>query len=139
MAKQKGRLFLVKLESATTAGTFNAFCGLTQKSLKVNSERIDATTPNCADPGGVLWRETLDGVKSVSVSGSGKLTDEASESDLWDLAMQPDAKAKFEIVIPAVGTFAGTFTVDVELSGDGTVDFDISMESDGPVTFVKAA
>ena len=139
MAKQKGRLFLIKLENQTTPGTFNPFCGMTQKSLKLNNERVDVTTPDCADPGGPLWRETLDGVKSISVSGDGKLVDEASEADLYALAMAADASGKFEIVIPTVGTFSGTFAVEVEISGDSSIDFSMSMESTGEVTFVAAA
>lgn len=138
MAKQKGRLFLIKLEDQATPGTFEAFCGMTQKSLKINNERIDVTTPDCANPGGALWRETLDGVKSISVSGDGKLVDEAIEADLYALAMAADATAKFEIIIPTVGTFAGTFAVEVELSGDSSIDFSMSLESTGAVTFVAA-
>ena len=139
MAAQKGRTFLIKIEDGTTPDTFNAFCGMTQKSLKVNNERVDVTTPDCTDPGGVLWRETLDGVKSVSISGDGKLVDQASEADLWARAMEADASGKFEVVIPTVGTFAGVFAVEVEVSGDASIDFSMSMESTGEVTFTAAA
>ena len=139
MAKQKGRLFLIKKEVAATPGSFAPFCGLTTKSLSINTERVDVTTPNCLNPDDPIWRETLSGVKSVALSGDGQLVDEAPETELWALAMSTDAEARFQVVVPAVGTFEGVFSVNVELSADGSVTFSMSLENNGAVTFAAAA
>lgn len=136
MAKQKGRAFLVKISDGI--GGYNAFAGMTGKSLKINSERFDATTPDPTTPEGIYWRETLDGVKSVSVSGDCTLVDDASETRLFAAAMAADASDDFQIVIPGVGTFTGTFSFDVEFAEDGKVTFSMSLESTGPVVFVAA-
>ena len=139
MAKQKGRLFLINKEVAATPGTFAPFCGLNTKSMSINTERVDVTTPNCLNPNDPIWRETLAGVKAIAFSGDGQLVDEAPETELWALAMSTDAEAKFQVVVPSVGTFAGTFSINVELSADGSVTFSLSAESTGTVTFTAAA
>jgi TP901-1 family phage major tail protein len=137
MAKQKGRTMLVKISDG--AGAFTAFAGLTSKTLKINNERIDATTPDAANPEGVMWRETLDGVKSLSVSGDYTLVEHASEARLVEAAISPDAVDDFEVVVPGLGTFEGTFSVEVEFSGDGVVTGSMSLESTGAITFTPAA
>lgn len=140
MAKQKGRVFLVKIgDGGATTEVFTAFAGLTAKTLAINSERIDATTPDAVNPGGVMWRETLDGVKSISVSGDATLVDDAQEARLVTLAMSAGGVGNFEIVVPSVGTFKGAFSVDVEFGDDGKVTFSMSLESTGAVTFTAAA
>lgn len=138
MAKQKGRLFLIKIETETP-GTYAPFCGLNTKSLSINTERVDVTDPNCLNPSDPIWRDTLSGAKSISFSGDGNLVDEATEADLFALAMTTDAQDNFEIVVPSVGTFQGVFSVNVELSGDGATTFSLSGENVGPVTFTPAA
>jgi len=138
MAKQLGRLFLIKIENQGVPGTYVSLCGLTSKKLAINNAPIDVTTPDCTTPGGVMWEESLAGVKSVSVSGDGKFTDEASEADLNTVAMSATATANFQIIIPDFGTYAGTFRVNVEFSGGDGVDFSLSLQSTGTVTFTAA-
>lgn len=137
MAKQKGRVFLIKISDGASA--FTAFAGLTAKSLAINNERIDVTTPDATTPEGPYWRETLDGVKSISVSGDATLVEDASEARLITQAMSADATDDFQIVIPGVGTFEGTFSINVEYSGDGSVTFSMSLENSGEIEFTAAA
>jgi TP901-1 family phage major tail protein len=137
MAKQKARAFLIKISDGAAA--FTAFAGLTGKSLKINSERIDATTPDATSPEGAYWTETLDDVKSVSVSGDATLVDDASEARLIEIAMSAAAVDAFQIVVPGWGTFEGDFSVNVEISGDGKVTFSMSLESTGEITFTAQA
>lgn len=136
MAKSKGRAMLLKISDGAVG--FDAFAGLTSKSLKLNNERIDVTTPDAVTPEGEMWKETLDGVKSMSVSGDGQLVDGASEARLITIAMSAAAEDAFEIVVPNVGTFSGSFSVEVEYSGADDMTFSISLESTGAVTFVAA-
>lgn len=136
MAKAKGRAFLIKIGDGAGPEVFTAFAGLTAKSLKINNERIDVTTPDPINPEGAFWRETLDGVKSISMSGDGTLVDNAQEARLIAIAMSAAAEANFEVIVPLVGTFTGAFSVDVEYGGDDKGTFAMSLESTGAITFV---
>jgi predicted secreted protein len=139
MGKQKGRTFLIKIgDGATPTEAFAAFGGMTGKSLKVNNARIDATTPDPNTPEGAFWRETLDDVKSVSVSGDVTLVDDAQEARIVAVAMSASAEANFEIVVPSVGTFAGAFSVEIEFGDDGKATLSMSLESTGAVAFTAA-
>lgn len=133
MVARVGRAWLIKISDG--AAGFTSFAGLTGKSLKIDSERIDVTTPDAVAPEGVLWRATVDGVKSISASGDGKLVKDASEARLVSMAMSPAAADTFQIVVPNVGTFEGVFSVAVELGDDGAVTFTMSLESSGAIAF----
>ncbi|MDE4059771.1 phage tail tube protein [Phaeobacter gallaeciensis] len=133
MAKQKGRAFLVKISDG--AAGFTVFGGMTSKSLKINGERIDATTPDPTTPEGIMWRETLAGAKSVDASGDITLVGDAAEARAVTIAMGDPGTDDFEIVVPGVGTFAGTFSVDLEFGDDGKATASISLASTGAVTF----
>jgi predicted secreted protein len=136
MGKQLGRTFLVKISDGL--GGFDAFGGMTAKSLKINNERIDATTPDPTTPEGEMWRETLAGAKSVDVSGDITLVDDAAEARAVTAAMSADATDTFQIVVPAVGTFEGVFSLDLEFGDDGKATASISLASTGKPTFTAA-
>jgi len=137
MVKKVGRAFLIKISDG--AAGFTAFAGVTGKSLKINNERIDATTPDATTPEGAIWRETLDGVKSVSFSGDGKLVKDASEARLATMALAQAAADDFQVVVPNVGTFEGSFSIEVDYGDDGTATFSITAESTGVITFTAEA
>lgn len=136
MAKQKGRAFLVKIYDGVSA--YDAFGGMTSKSLKINNERVDATTPDPTTPEGEMWRDTLAGAKSIDVSGDITLVDDAAETKAVTAAMSADAVEQFEIVVPSVGTFQGSFAVDLEFGDDGKSTASISLASVGKITFTAA-
>lgn len=142
MAKQLGRAMLVKIGDGAGSETFATLCGLTSKTLTINNERIDVTAPDCTTPEGALWLESLGGIKSVTVSGAAVFKDRAEETRANTVAMAADPKANFQIVIPAFGTYQGSFYVDsLEYGGEqsGGVTYSISLTSDGPVTFTPLA
>lgn len=138
MAKQLGRAMVVKIDDG--AGTQINLCGLNAKTISINTNSIDATTPDCTTPGGILWRETLAGAKSVDVSGDGIFEDSAAEIQLNAIAMAADNSTDMEIVVPDFGTYAGAFRATLEMSGDteGALTFSGSFESTGAVTFTAA-
>lgn len=141
MAKQKGRLMLVKIGDGAGSEAFTVLCGLNSKSLTINNEEFDVTTADCETPGGALWTEVMGGVKRVAVSGNGFFKDEAAELRLNTVAMAADPIANFEIVVPSFGTFAGAFFLSsVEYGGerDGGVTYSLSLASSGAVTFTAA-
>jgi TP901-1 family phage major tail protein len=142
MAKQLGRSLLLKIGDGAGSEAFTAFAGMNSKSLTINNTAIDVTTPDAATPGGALWAQSLNGLKSVSLSGDGIFLDEsAQEGRLNTIAMQADPVANFEVVVPDFGTYAGEFRVtSLDFGGDteGAVTFSASLESNGAVTFTAA-
>jgi len=135
MAKQKGRTFLLKIKNGAE---FVPFGGMTSKSMSINGERIDATTPDPATPEGKMWRETLDGTRSVSASGDVTLVDDAAEKRAVAIAMAADNVGEFQILVPSIGTFTGLFSLDLEFGDDGKVTASISLESSGEIVFAAA-
>ena len=141
MAKQLGRALLVKIGDGADPEVFSNLCGLNSKSLSINNTSIDVTTPDCTTPGGVLWTETLNGLKNVSVSGDGFFEDSTAEARMNTIAMAADNQCNFEILVPDFGTYACAFRIAlVEFGGEteGGVTYSISLESTGAVTFTAA-
>ena len=141
MAKQLGRSFLLKVGDGEASEVFTALAGINSKSITINNSSIDVTTPDASSPGGVLFAQSLNGLKSMSVSGDGIFLDETAEARLNTVAMQADPVANFELVVPDFGTFAGEFRVaSLEFGGEteGGVTFSISLESNSTVTFTSA-
>lgn len=140
MTKQLGREMLVQIEDVDGGGNFSPLCGLNAKTMSINTNPIDATTADCTTPGGVLWRETLAGLKTFDVSGDGIFEDEAAELRLNTVAMAADNSVNLEIVVPDFGTYAGAFRADLEFSGEteGALTFSCTFASTGAVTFTAA-
>jgi len=139
MAKQLGRSFLLQVGDGASSEEFTTVAGINSKSITINNSAIDVTTPDATTPGGVLFASSLNGLKSVSVSGDGIFIDEsAQEGRLNDVAMQADPVANFQLVVPDFGTYSGEFRItSFELGGEteGAVTFSISLESNGTITF----
>lgn len=142
MAKQLGRLMLVRVGNGAETEVFSVLCGLRSKTLTINNSEIDVTTADCTTPGGVLWTEVLNGVKRVSVTGSGYLDTEVAEQTMNTIAMSATGKANFQIVVPGLGEFAAEFhlaTTDYGGEQEDGATYSISMGSSGAVTFTSAA
>ncbi len=139
MAKQLGRLFLLKVGDGASSETFTTLAGINSKSLTINNSAIDVTTPDAS--GGALFAQSLNGLKAMAVSGDGIFLDEAAEARLNTVAMAADPVANFQIVVPDFGTYAGSFRVtSLEFGGEteGGVTFSTALESNGTVTFTAA-
>lgn len=138
MATQKGRLMLVRMKGEAGAQPYPNLCGLRSKTLTINNNEIDVTTPDCADPGGPLWTKVMEGVKRLNISGNGFFEASATEKDLATTALSATPMDDFEIVVPELGTFHGTFLIsNYELGGEmeGGVTSSFSLASSGIVTF----
>ena len=133
MAKQLGRRLLVKIGDGAGSEAFTTIAGLNSKSITINNSAIDVTTPDATTPSGVLFAQSLNGLKSVSVSGDSIFLDEsAQEGRLNTIAMQADPVANFELIIPDFGTYSGKFRVtSLEFGGEteGEATFSLSLES----------
>lgn len=140
MAKQLGRAMLLKIRNVGDTD-YISLAGLNSKSLTINNNPIDVTTPDATTPGGALWTELLDGAKNVSVSGDGIFVDEAAELQLNTVAMASPPAVDFEITIPDFGTFTGTFHVtSLEYGGEteGGQTFSLSLASSGEIPFAAS-
>lgn len=138
MTKQLGRLLLVEIGDGAGSEAFATLCGLNSKSLTINNTSIDVTTPDCDAPEGPLWRQSLSGLKSLSVSGDGYFEDSVTEMRANTVAMQADSVANFIVTIPDFGTYTGAFRLaTMEFGGEteGGVTYSLSLESDGPIVF----
>tara|TARA_R100001086_G_scaffold112214_1_gene57242 strand:+ start:929 stop:1354 length:426 start_codon:yes stop_codon:yes gene_type:complete len=141
MAKQLGRALLVKIGDGEASEAFTNLCGLNSKSITINNNSIDVTTPDCTTPEGALWTETLNGVKNVSVSGDGFFEDSTAELRANTVAMAADNSVNLQIIVPDFGTYAGAFRISsLEFGGEseGGVTYSASFESTGAVTFTAA-
>jgi TP901-1 family phage major tail protein len=141
MAKQLGRALLVKIGDGAGTEAFANLCGLNSKTMTINNSLIDVTTPDCTTPAGIMWTESLNGVKNLTISGDGFFEDSVTELRMNTVAMQADPKCNFQVVVPAFGTYAGSFYIEsLEFGGEsqGGVTYSLSLTSTGAVTFTAA-
>lgn len=136
MVKNVGRAMLLKISDG--ASGFQSFGGLTAKSIKINGERIDVTTPDPTTPAGIMWRETLSGARSVDLTGDVTLVGDAAEARAVSIAMSANQTDEFQVIVPGLGTWEGVFSLDLEFSGEGDLTGALAMGSTGAVTFTAA-
>tara|TARA_R110000803_G_scaffold209576_1_gene279482 strand:- start:587 stop:1105 length:519 start_codon:yes stop_codon:yes gene_type:complete len=128
---------------------YTALAGLNSKSLTLNNSAIDVTTADEITPSGALWAESMNGLKALNVSGDGIFLDRAAqEGRLNAVAMglyntslsvlNTGTVSSFQILVPAFGTYSGSFrVVSFDFGGEteGAVTFSVSLESDGVLEF----
>lgn len=143
MAKQKGRAILIKISDGDPSGeTYSNVCGLRSKTFTINNAGIDVTTPDCTNPSGPLWAETMSGIKSLTIAGDGFFEDHTADTMMNDLAMHDEPVRNFQFHVPEFGTYTGMFRLtSLEFGGEseGGVTYSISLESTGRVTFVSTS
>lgn len=135
MASQKGRLLLIKVESAEGSGTFINVGGLQSKSLKINNEMVDVTN---SDSNG--FRKLLEGagVNSIEASGSGTFTDDQG-IELVREAAEDNKHINMQVICPGdtySRVYSGRFGLaDFEFSGEHNTDakFSVTLQSDGEI------
>lgn len=144
MAKQQGKLLLVKIGDGELTEVFTTLCGLTSKTLTLNNNNFDVTTADCTAPGGQLWQELMTGMRSVSVSGNGLFEGGTSLDRFKAIAFgvavtdSDEATGNFQVIVPGFGTFEGAFHVDsVEFGGEqeGAATYSFSLASTGYIAF----
>lgn len=137
--------FKVLLESTTTAGTFIAPCGLTERSLTLTKETNDTTTPDCDDEDAAAWVERDTVSKSASISGEGVMARQSIAS--WQAAYDSDDPINVRVersgtAAQGGGYYLGKFHVTSFEQGatrGERVTVSIEMSSSGPVVWTPAA
>lgn len=132
MAAQKGREMLIKID---VSGTPTSIGGMRTSSISFNETTVDVTTFDSTS----AWRELLAGagIKSMGVTGSGVFKDTTAENTLRTAAFAGTI-GSWDLVVPGLGTFTGTFHIDSLEYGaahDGEVTFTMTLSSSGAVTF----
>lgn len=139
MVAQKGHDAYIKFgNGASPSESFTAYAGMQNVSLSINNNLIDVTAPDASDPGGVLFKETIGGVKSLSVSGDGLFGDHATQVRVNTVALSDDPHLNVEITIDGYGTYKGKFGISsFELTGgtDSALTFSATFENNGAVTY----
>ncbi|WP_018701254.1 phage major tail protein, TP901-1 family [Amorphus coralli] len=137
MGAQRGRDLVLRLDQSG-AGSFVTVAGLRARRLSFNADAVDVTDTESAG----RWRELLDGagVRRASLSGSGIFKDGASDAAARTIFFA-GAIRSWQVVIPDFGTVSGPFQLtglDYAGNHDGEVNYEISLESAGELTFAAA-
>jgi TP901-1 family phage major tail protein len=148
MAKQQGRLLLIKIGDGEVSEAFTTLCGIQSKTIALNNNNFDVTTMDCTAPGSQLWQEVLTGMRSFAVSGNGIFEGGTSLDRFIEIAFgsavtdAASAIGSFQVIVPDLGTFEGSFHVDnVEFGGEqeGAATYSFSLASSGYIGFTAAA
>lgn len=132
MAAERGSAFLLKIASASSAGSYSTVAGLKTTQLSVNGDAVTIT-----NKGSGGWRELLSGagVRSVSVAASGIFTGSTAEVQLRSLALSGEIE-NYELSFESGERMRGKFLVTrLEYAGDfnGERNYTLALESSGPV------
>ena len=141
MAKQNARELLVKLGDGGDPQNYAMVAGLTTRNINLNGNLVDVTSINVNDPGGTVWRDTIAGIQSVDVSGTGYFEDKA-QTVAFINAKNNGTPIALQIVVPGLGTFEADFAVgnlSISAELEGVVGQNMELQSTGPVTFTQEA
>jgi len=136
MTKQKGREMLLAISDG--AAGFDVIAGITAKTLSINNNLVDVSTPNAAAPGDIIVSESQTGIRTFAVSGDiiFETTVEAGKVEATSRANPPSDQ--FQVTIPGYGTYTAVWMVEsFEWSGEqeGAVQATISLKASGDITF----
>ena len=135
----------VLLESATTAGTFGAPCGLTERSITLTKETNDTTVPDCDNEDAAAWVERDVVSKSATISGEGVMARESIAR--WQAAYESDAPVSVRVervgsAATGGGRYLGLFhltSFEQSATRGERATVSIEMSSSGPVVWTPAA
>lgn len=140
------KLLIMLGDGATPTEGFAAPCALTTKGIAITAETSDNTIQDCADPDAPTWVARVARALSAEVTGSGRLALESFET--WkDWMLSGEGKnIRVKIDVPLANN-GGHFAMSAVLTAltvsgnedDGKIGVDVTMVSDGQVTWVDAS
>lgn len=136
MAKGKGQLFLLQVESAT-AGTYLTVAGLRGTTLSGKQQAVDVTSKD--SPG---FRELLEGAgfMQFTASGSGVFDSGTAHERVLTVFMGKQIK-NWQVIRASGDKFTGPMLVtELEYAGnhDGEETYSLTLESAGVIAFTEA-
>ena len=135
MAKFKGRELRIKVRTATSPETFTVIGGIRTESMTINNETVDVTDK---DGGGFRHLLAGAGITSMSLKGSGVVSDETVFTDHIMAAVMANTHVVLKIESGLGDTWKGTFAVpSAERAGEYNKEetFSITLESAGTITY----
>ena len=135
MSKYKGRELRIKVRTSTGPDVFAVVGGIRTESMTINSETVDVT-----DKDGNGWRELLEGagITSMSLKGSGVVSDDTVFTDHIMAAVMANTHVVLKIESGLGDVWQGTFAVpSAERAGEYNKEetFSITLESAGAITY----
>ena len=135
MSKYKGRELRIKVRTSTGPDVFTVIGGIRNESMTINSETVDVT-----DKDGNGWRELLEGagITSMSLKGSGVVSDDTVFTDHIMAAVMANTHVVLKIESGLGDVWQGTFAVpSAERAGEYNKEetFSITLESAGTITY----
>jgi len=134
MVAQKGKDLLLKVWS-NAESAFVTVAGMRSRRIAFNTETVDVTDFESSG----RWRQLLQGsgVQRASISGAGIFKDAASDALVRGVFFDGEIVA-WQLIIPGFGAVSGAFQLtSLEYAGEhnGEVNFDLSLESAGAISF----
>lgn len=137
--------FVVLIEDPAQPGQFRAPCGFNTRSMTINKDVVETTTPDCDDEDAAVWTERAAQTKSIEISGEGVFA--AEDIGRWRSFALADASwnCKVKVDLPKAqggGEWAGKFLLtSFETSGErkNHVMFNMTLQSDGEIAWTDAA
>ena len=148
MAYQRGRELYIQVGNTANPIAYTSVGGLTSKTFSLSNEYVDGT--NSDSPPGVAGaaddtpraREHVEGagMQSRTVSGNGVFTDTTVAATIRELHDSGKLRS-FRVNLPGTGTYTGLFLItQFDYTGEhvGKLDYSMTLESSGSVTFTAA-
>ncbi|SNZ21726.1 phage tail tube protein [Cohaesibacter gelatinilyticus] len=136
MVNTPGKELTIKVGDGADPEVFSLICDVKDKTLTINNNQIDTTTPSCTDPTGKLISSSEYGVQTLSLSGSGLANDGAVFQRFHDACLN-QTKPNIEVNVPNVKKYTGAAfieSLDIQGTFDDMVTFDFSLSMTGTIT-----
>jgi TP901-1 family phage major tail protein len=137
MPQSKGRELLIKVSNGDTPETFSNFCGFQTRSFNMGTNEIETTVPDCDNPGGVVQRTVVAGIRNNTFSGSGLFENSAVVKRAVDAARNGEP-INCQVIVPGYGRFEGPWIIaGFEFTGEmeGNMSFNATFSASGALTF----
>ncbi|MDF1625668.1 MAG: phage tail tube protein [Parvibaculaceae bacterium] len=140
-----GNKMTIALGDGATAEEFNAFCGINAKTVNFQTNTNEDFVYDCDDTDSPPWRELTKSGRFVSITGSGQL--DTSVLARYQEAYDSDEAVNAQVILDVLaanggGYWEGAFMfTQFNITGNNgeKVQVEISLESDGAVTWVDAS
>lgn len=140
MAYYKATEVLLKVDVSTSSTPqWESIGAIQTKNIDFKQDGAEVTNFDSAG----RWREMLagTGAKSISISGSGVLSDKPG-IDKVRAAWRNGTLVNMQLIVPSDGTYTGPFLIPsfkIGAQHEGEATFDIDLESAGEITFAAAS
>ncbi|WP_310622482.1 phage major tail protein, TP901-1 family [Flexibacterium corallicola] len=141
MTQQKGRELLLKLQDPDDPDQYTNLAGVKTSKFNMSTSPVDTTTSDKANPGGVVQKTSVAGIRSQTFSGEGKYVKDAETKQFVEAALNGEPM-NCQVCVPGLGIFTGPWIAsEFEVSGEleGTMDFSISLEASDKQDFEAEA